>query len=165
MIVISDTSPISSLIQIDHLHILFELYGEVIIPIDVYAEVIRLQEFGQSLDKFLEAFITRKIRRHEVFDPLDELEGLLSFLDQGESKAILLAKELQADWLLIDERLGQKAASERGIRTIGLLGVLRKAKQQGLIPVIRPLLDRLRNEVGFWFSDKLYQEVLQSVGE
>ena len=53
-------------------------------------------------------------------------------LDRGESEAIVLAKELHADFLLMDERLGTSTAESMGISTIGLLGVLIKAKEQHL---------------------------------
>ena len=167
VIVVSDTSAISNLIQIDQLPILTKLFSNVVIPVTVYAEVIRLNEFGISIDSFVHALSKQEgqIRIQEILDPLDELPELRSFLDRGEAEAIILAQELRADWLLIDERLGRQAATERGIPVIGLLGVLRLAKQENIVSQLKPLLDDLKNKVGFWFSDKLYQEVLQSVNE
>lgn len=167
VIVVSDTSAISNLIQIDQLSILTKLFPDIVVPVTVYAEVIRLNEFGISINQFVYALSKDEgqIRIQEILDPLDELSELRSFLDQGEAEAIILAQELRADWLLIDERLGRKAATERGLPVIGLLGVLRLAKQENLVSHIKPLLNDLKTKAGFWFSDKLYQEVLQSVNE
>lgn len=167
VIVVSDTSAISNLIQIDQLPILTRLFPDVVIPVTVYAEVIRLNEFGISIDSFVHALSRQEgqIRIQEISDPLDELSELRTFLDRGEAEAIILAQELGADWLLIDERLGRKAATERGLSVIGLLGVLRLAKQEKIVSHIKPLLNDLKDKAGFWFSDKLYQEVLRSVNE
>lgn len=165
VIVVSDTSAISNLIQIDQLPLLIALFSEIVIPPTVFGEVMQLGKFDIPIDHFIDSLGDHHIRIQDIIDPLDELVELQSFLDRSESEAIILAKELKADWLLIDERLGRKAAIEQGLSTIGLLGVLRRAKQENLVSLIKPLLDDLRDKAGFWFSDKLYQEVLQSVNE
>ena len=165
VIVVSDTSAISNLIQINQLPLLIKLFSEIVIPPTVFGEVMQLSQFDISVDQFVNAHKEHQIRIQEILDRFDELSELRSFLDQGESEAIILAQELKADWLLIDERLGRKAATQRGLPVIGLLGVLRLAKQENMILHIKPLLNDLKTKAGFWFSDKLYQEVLQSVNE
>lgn len=60
---------------------------------------------------------------------------------------------------------GLTAAASLGLRTIGLLGILRDAKEQSLIPAVAPLLDRLEHEAEFWISTSLRNIVLRSVGE
>jgi uncharacterized protein len=67
--------------------------------------------------------------------------------------------------LLIDERLGTKVAQSKGLQTIGLLGVLLKAKQKGLIPLLKPLLTDLREVAGFWLGTNLELRVLAECGE
>jgi predicted nucleic acid-binding protein len=52
-----------------------------------------------------------------------------------------------------------------GLRTIGLLGVLLRAKSAGLLPSVRPLLDALQRDAGFWVSATLYEQVLRLAGE
>lgn len=165
VLVVSDTSVISNLIQIDQLSLLPKLFSEIVIPPHVFSEVMQLAKFGVSVEPLVQGLAENLFRIQGIIDPLDGLAELQFFLDRGESEAIILAEELKADWLLIDERLGRKAASERGLSVIGLLGVLRLAKNENLILLIKPLLDDLRNKAGFWFGDKLYQEVLQSVNE
>ncbi|MFQ4137648.1 DUF3368 domain-containing protein [Nodosilinea sp. PGN35] len=86
-------------------------------------------------------------------------------LDIGEAEAIALAVEVQATQVLIDERRGRLVASRLNLRYTGLLGILAEAKGQGLIAEVKPLLDALINEAGFWVAEPLYTSVLRLVNE
>ncbi len=86
-------------------------------------------------------------------------------LDPGESEAITLAIELQSDYLLIDERLGRRAARQRGVRIIGLLGVLKEAKSKGFVESVKPLLDAMIGSASFWIGEDLYKQFLRDTGE
>jgi uncharacterized protein len=86
-------------------------------------------------------------------------------LDPGEANAIVLALELKATQLLIDERLGRVEAKRQGLRITGILGVLLAAKRQGLILAVRPILDRLIGGANFRISNQLYDEILTLAGE
>jgi len=86
-------------------------------------------------------------------------------LDEGESEAISLAKELKADFLFFDERAGTNVALEKGLTTIGLVGVLMKAKELGLIPKLAPILIQLKDHAGFWIGKRLLDSVLKEAGE
>ncbi len=81
------------------------------------------------------------------------------------AEASALAVELNADRLLMDERLGRAAAMRVGLQVIGVLGILIAAKRNNLIQEVKPLLDALIEQVGFWIDARLYAEVLQAVGE
>jgi predicted nucleic acid-binding protein len=81
-------------------------------------------------------------------------------LDAGEANAIALALELQANDLLIDERLGRQEALRLGLSIIGILSILLIAKQRNLIPRVQPVMDTLINQAGFRVSPQLYQRVL-----
>lgn len=85
-------------------------------------------------------------------------------IDAGEAEAIDLANYIKADRLLIDERKGSLLAKEYGITTIGLLGILKIAKQNHLITSVKELLEQLI-ENNFWMSNELYNIVLKSVNE
>lgn len=86
-------------------------------------------------------------------------------IDLGEAEAIILALELKADLLLMDERRGRALAANYGLSVTGLLGVLLQAKRNGFIPVVKPVMDQLIEEVDFWVSSQLYATVLQTADE
>lgn len=65
----------------------------------------------------------------------------------------------------MDELAGRAAAAALGLRAIGLLGILRDAKERSLIPAVAPLLDRLEQEADFWISAPLRATILKAVGE
>ncbi len=89
---------------------------------------------------------------------------LLSDLDRGEAEAIVLAQDLNAELLIMDERLARRHAQRLGLTLTGVLGVLLKAKQQGLVPLVKPLIEQLR-QGGIWLSDALVDEALKLAGE
>jgi uncharacterized protein len=86
-------------------------------------------------------------------------------LDWGESETIALAVELGADLILLDEQDGRRLAQQQALKPMGVVGVLLLAKQYGLLPAIRPELDALRTDAGFWHGDSVYQLALQKARE
>jgi predicted nucleic acid-binding protein len=90
--------------------------------------------------------------------------SLLEKLDKGESEAITLYKESSADILLIDERRGRKLAKEMNVNIIGSLGILLKAKVEGLIDRIKPSIEILRHS-NIRITEDLYAFILQQSGE
>jgi predicted nucleic acid-binding protein len=153
MIVVSDTSPLTSLITIGRADVLPSLFETVCVPEAVRDELVR--GHGQ-LPSFLRVDTVRD--RHHV-------ERLLGALDLGEAEAIVLAQELHADVLLMDERAGREIAVREGVRVVGLMGVLLAAKRQGLIPSIRVVADELRRLANFRVADSVLHAVLHEAGE
>lgn len=90
---------------------------------------------------------------------------LLKLLDAGESEAIVLAKELNADHLLIDETDGRKIAAQQGLHIIGTAGILLLAKKKNLIHELKPLLNQLTTTGGFWLHEKILTQILKDAGE
>ena len=86
-------------------------------------------------------------------------------LHRGEAEALVLALERDAQCLLPDENAARSVADRLEIPCVGLLGVLGRAKEKGLIPAVAPALDALRTRAGFWMSDALCTHVRQSNGE
>ncbi len=70
-------------------------------------------------------------------------------IDLGEAEAIVLALELEAELLLMDERRGRAVATAYGLSVTGLLGILLQAKRNGFIPLVKPVLDQLIKEADF----------------
>ncbi len=153
MIVVSDTSCITNLIAIGRVGLLRDLFGNVVIPSAVRRE---LEVEHESLPDFL-----------HVCAPQNRaaVEQLLSDeLDAGEAEAIVLAEELHADFLLMDEAAGRAVAEGRGLFLVGLIGVLRRAKEAGYIAAVRPDFDALLT-AGFRVAPKLQERFLRDVGE
>lgn len=161
MIVVSDTSPINNLAAINQLHLLHQLYETVFIPEAVYQELTdpSFSVAGATEVQTFDWIQIRTVRDRTL------VEALNNELDIGEVEAIALAVEIQAERLLIDERLGRLVAARLNLRYTGILGILVEAKSQGLIVEVKPLLNALIDQAGFWVAEPLYNRVLQLVDE
>jgi len=153
VIVVSNASPIISLGAVNRLGLLRELFGEILIPQAVLAEV-------KSLDLSAEPWIIPRPLGNDFVSRA--LEGEL---DRGESEAIALAVELQAGLLLMDEHRGRRIASRFSLKVLGTLGVLVEAKSRQLVAEVRPILSDLRTKVGFRTEEALLQRILEAAGE
>lgn len=161
MLIVINTSPLSNLAIIGELSLLQSVYPKILIPSIVEAELMRLPEIqpiisNQIASGWLEV---------QVPTDLQLLQALSQSLDPGEAAAIALAIDLNADRLLIDEKLGRRIASEYGLKIRGIVGVLVNAKTEGLVPAVQPILDRLIEQAGFRISQSLYDRILQESGE
>lgn len=87
------------------------------------------------------------------------VDDLMNELDLGEAETIVLAREIGADWVLMDERKGRRKLTELGLNKLGTVGLLLKAQQGGVIPRLQPELERLRLE-GFSLSQTVIDSVL-----
>lgn len=85
-------------------------------------------------------------------------------LDYGESESVILYEELNADYLLIDDNKARLVAESLNVNCIGTLGLLLKAKQNGLIKELRPLFEKMLM-AGRYFSVKLLNDILNKFGE
>ena len=132
-LVIADSGPIFSLAVIDKLEILNILFDSIRIPYAVWEEI--------TLNKTTEQY--QKI--HSFFqDKTQQIAGFneLAFvMDYGESESVILYKELQADFLLIDDKKARRIAENFGINCIGTIGLLSVARDEKIILELRPLFE------------------------
>jgi predicted nucleic acid-binding protein len=163
MIVVSDTSPLSNLAIVGYLSILKQIYNQVIIPQGVAEELINASDEENLIAGVLSLNWIEVIPAKNQ-NLISELRNNYN-LDRGEAEAIALAIELNADELLIDERLGRREAIRLGLPITGVLGILLVAKQRKLIPAVQPVMDALITQAGFRVSSQLYTEILKAANE
>ncbi len=161
MIVVSNSSPLAALAAVHQAQLLPQLYERVLIPETVWHEVI---EKGREKPGVAELSKAAWLERRTV-ENKNMVQALQENLDPGESEAIALALQVRADLLLMDERLGRRTAERLGLKVVGVVGILVEAKHRALLSAIKPVLDKLRDEIGFWLSDTLYNQVLHDEGE
>ena len=138
-LVIADSGPIFSLAVINKLEILNDLFDSIKIPFAVWEEI--------TLNK-----ITKEYQRIYSFfqDKTQQIAGFneLTFLmDYGESESVILYKELEADFLLVDDKKARKIAENFGLNCIGTIGLLSVARDKKIISELKPLFEIfLRNK-------------------
>ena len=156
--VVSNTTPIISLLKVGKLEILKELYQELFIPYEVYLEI----EAGKNKEYYTDLTKVEWIRVVKI----QSEKSLLFFLDldKGEAEAIVLANEVNADLIILDETLGRFHAKHVGLNVTGTIGVLLKAKETGIIDKIKPVLYELLLK-GIWLSEKLIKQTLAKASE
>lgn len=155
MLVVADSSPLNLLVRIGHADVLPALFESVAIPTEVSRELSR-----PRTPEVVRAFVSNPPTWLTIQEPatVEAIERL----DPGECAAISLARELRADFLLIDEKPGRRAAAQRGLSVIGAIGILERAAEQGLLD-LRLAIDRVR-ATGFRVSDELLDQVLRRSG-
>ena len=160
MRIISDTTPIISLIKINRLDLLEKLFEEVLIPEAVYRELTTnaLFENEAKIVKTSSFLKTSSVQNRKSLQLLQAVSGL----DDGESEAIILADELKSDVLIMDERKGRKVAEKLGIKITGTVGVLLQSYSENMISSdeIKTYLDQLKNS-NIRLSESLIQKALE----
>jgi predicted nucleic acid-binding protein len=156
MIVVSDTSPLCYLILIDLIEVLPQLYGEIVVPQWVQAELAAsksptaVQQWIATPPNWL------------VVQPIAPLTGAaFDNLDRGEREAIALAEALSADLIMLDDLAGRRVAQAQNLPVIGLLGVLKSGAKRDLLD-LREALNRLQN-TNFRVSVSLVNQLLDEL--
>lgn len=147
--VISDTSCFIILSNIGELDLLFKVFGKVITT-GVIAE-----EFGECLPEWVEVIPVKDGYRQMLL----EMQ-----IDKGESSAIALALEIPDCILVLDDFKARKIASKLNLLYTGTLGVIIKAKRIGVIPSIKPFLEKIR-KTNFRIAPDLELQALKEAGE
>ena len=157
MNVVWNTSPLLVLAKIQRLDLLTQLYARLVIPEAVLAEI------GAKADDAA-AQIQALVATPRVTVPRatpQTLAGLPVDLGAGEREAIALALETAADLVVLDDQAGRRLARARGLPVTGTVGVLVEARARGLLPALRPELERLR-AAGLWLAEAFYQRLCQA---
>jgi len=137
VIVVSDTSPLNALVRIGHIDVLPQLFGRVLIPPAVAAELSH-----PRTPEIVRVWLAARPAWLEIKAP-QRIDPTLGFDDPGETEAISLALEIRADLLLADDKKARRVARERGLATTGAVGVLELAAVRGHLD-LRQALEKLR---------------------
>lgn len=164
MIIISDTTPIISLIKAGHLELLYHLFAEVMIPEAVYRELTANETFETEAEivKNCSFIKVEKVTEVKSVNILRKVTGL----DAGESEAIILAEETNAELLLMDEHKGRRVAKQMGITITGTIGILLQSHDEGLLSGndIETCLSKMQN-CGIRIGNALRLAVLAHIRE
>ena len=147
--IISDTSCFILLDNINEFHLLKSLYGTIITTPEVEAE------YGNPLPEWVKI----KEPANKTYQSIIEVT-----VDRGEASAIALAIEIDDCLLIIDDLKGRKYAKQLGLPIIGTIGLIVDAKLFGIIPSIKPLLEKIKR-TNFRISEQLESILLEKAGE
>jgi predicted nucleic acid-binding protein len=157
MIVIADTTPLNYLVVVGYIHLLPTLFGQVLIPPAVWAELQdpaapeSVRQWIRQPPSWLE------VRSVQTVDPS------LTFLDAGEQEAITLAEEMHADKVLLDETDARREAARRQLSVVGTLGILREGARRNLLDL--PTVLGALQHTSFYISAHLIQSLLDEDAE
>jgi len=150
-----DSSSLIGLAQIEQFELLKDLFSEVCIPDAVYKEVVIEGKGEPGSEETERAIKDGWIIRKRAVDII-AVKALSSTLGEGESEVIVLGKEIESDFAVIDERTARAAAELMGINVIGLIGIIDLAIEKGFDINKKALVDILI-ESGFRISNRLYK--------
>ncbi|MEI7423286.1 MAG: DUF3368 domain-containing protein [Prolixibacteraceae bacterium] len=146
-IVIADSGPIFSLALIDKLELLDSLFDDILIPPAVWNE-ISADETKPFYDRVCNYFKDR-VKHTTGFNELTFIMGY------GESESVILYNEVEADFLLIDDKKARSIAENLGVKCIGTIGLLSAAKDKGYIVALRPIFEDFLTHQRYYSIDLL----------
>ncbi len=162
MIVVSDTTPLISLLKIDRIGLLEKLFGQVLIPQVVFDELTADERFKPEADQIRRnQFIKVKtVKNPESVNLLKRATGL----DQGESESIILTDEQNADVLLMDEAKGRAVSFQMGLKIMRTIGILMAAYEENELTAdeVKECVEGLQR-AGRHISHKHYQMLLNKL--
>lgn len=158
--VIVNTTPLIALCHVGQLDILKKMYGEIAIPQAVYRELSAKKESicKKQVDASLDWIHVEKIE-NQMAKSMFKTQ-----LHDGEVEVMILAKEKSADTVIIDDANAKKYAKYLKLPVTGTLGVLIKAKRQGSISQLKPVLQEMIDK-NIYISEKLMKYCLEQVEE
>jgi len=160
-LVVADASPLIALAIMDLFPVLKQLFERVLVPNAVVKEC--LNDLSKPYSLAIKQALKDKIIEQKTISDIEFCQLLGQVLDPGEAEAISLAKELDAI-ALIDEKSGRKVAQREGVDCIGSLYILIKAKKNGFVVSVAPLLKCLLDH-GYYLNPALIDTVLIACNE
>ncbi len=155
-VVVSDTGPVISLGLLNKLELFTTLFDEIYIPTAVWEELERIRMIDNISE--IKMFLRERVKK------IAGENSLLPFVDYGESEAILLYKEIKADYLVIDDKKARDIAESLQVKCVGTIGILYRAKEKEIIQELRPLfLQLIQNKR--YYSKKILNQVLEKAKE
>jgi len=148
---VANSSPLIVFHRIGRLTLLRDLVGRLHIP-----AMVRHEVFGTDP-------LPEWVEERALTQPLAS-QIIAARIGPGEREAIALALEVKATWLIMDDLAGRRLAHSLGITVIGSVGLLLRAKAQGLIPAVRPLMAAMQRE-DFRISERVFAAILAAAGE
>lgn len=161
MIVVSDSSPLIALARVGRLNLLASFYKRILIPAEVHHEVTVAGAGLPGAEEIRKAKWIEVATTKASPDPL--LLQASQHLGAGERGAILLAQNIQADLVILDETKARRVARDAGLSIVGCLGVLEAGARKGLVPDLRQAYIELLRQ-GIRFDVRLLQESLVRLG-
>ena len=162
MIVVSDTTPLITLMKAGQLNVLHRLFGEIVLPEAVYRELTANPLFPEEAALIQSSSFIRvvRVKQESSVSILRRAAGL----DLGESEAIVYADEQQADLLLMDEARGRRVAADMGLKIMGSVGVIVNAFRAGLLSArdAESTFERINRE-NRHISKRLIQDALDII--
>ena len=157
---ICNTGPLIALSMIDRIDILRHLFKLIAVPEAVHKEILEGGITNAGLANYRKIKWIKVITLSSPADPLLETS-----LDSGEAAVIELARELNANFVLIDERKARKIArTVYGLHVIASARVLVEAKRRGLLRNVGAALQAMRDG-GYWIGDSIVDVALKKAGE
>jgi predicted nucleic acid-binding protein len=147
--IISDTSCFIILTNIGELDLLQKVYGQITTTPEI------AEEFGETLPEWVEILSVTDKYRQQIL----EMQ-----IDKGESSAIALALETPDSVVILDDYKARKIAERLGITFTGTIGVIIKAKLSGIIPSVRPILEKIK-QTDFRLSAEIETQALKEADE
>ena len=160
--VVSDTSPLSAMARMGWLPWLKERWEAVIIPQGVWGELSHIGDVA--------AWSSLEAARADGWlsiaeAPKNSLPPGCDKLHAGETEAILLALDRNAEWLIVDDGDARRVAKGLGLRTIGVLGMIVWAKRRGKINRALESIAELRRITKFRVSDEVVAAIGRDLNE
>lgn len=157
--VIVNTSPLQYLHQAGQLDLFPKLFGRIIVPEAVVAELAAGRRLGVSLPA------PKAVKWIDLRSPASAVAGLLTWdLGAGESAVLSLALEHPGSWVILDDKLARQAAVHLHLPLLGTAGILLRAKRAGHLQAVRPVLNQLA-DLGFRLTTETARDILELAGE